>query len=71
MKRVGLYMIILGILLTVFTAVTYFTRKKVVDVGDLKISVNKPHHLNWSPFVGVGIIICGGLVYLLVPGKAT
>ena len=60
---------ILGLVLTVFTAVTVFTRERIVDMGDLKISVNKPHHLNWSPMIGVGIIICGGIVFFLKPAR--
>jgi hypothetical protein len=70
MKRTGLYLMILGLILTVFTAVTIFTRKKVVDMGDLKISVNQPHHLNWSPLIGVAVMIGGGAVFLLTPRKA-
>jgi Na+-transporting NADH:ubiquinone oxidoreductase subunit NqrF len=71
MKKAGLYLMVLGLLLTVFTAVTIFTRKKVVDMGDLKISVNQPHHLNWSPMIGVGIILCGGVIFLLTPRKVS
>jgi hypothetical protein len=65
MKKAGLVIIILGILLTVFTTVTLFTREKVAKIGDVKIMVNKPHRLNWSPVVGVGVIICGGVLFLL------
>lgn len=60
---------ILGLVLTVFTAVTIFTRERIVDMGDLKISVNKPHRLNWSPMFGVGLIICGGVVFFLTPSR--
>lgn len=69
MKKAGIVIIILGILLTIFTTVTYFTREKVVDIGDLKISANKKHRVNWSPFVGVGVIVIGGVLYLLDPKK--
>jgi Na+-transporting NADH:ubiquinone oxidoreductase subunit NqrF len=69
MKKAGITLMILGLVLTVFTAVTIFTRERIVDMGDLKISVNKPHHLNWSPMIGVGFIICGGIVFFLTPSK--
>lgn len=69
MKKAGITLMILGLVLTVFTAVTIFTRERIVDMGDLKISVNKPHHLNWSPMIGVGIIICGGIVFFLTPAR--
>jgi hypothetical protein len=57
------------LVLTIFTAITIFTRERIVDMGDLKISVNKPHRLKWSPLIGVGIIICGGIVFFLTPAR--
>jgi hypothetical protein len=69
MKKAGLYLMILGLVLTIFTAVTLFTREKVVSFGDVKIMVNKPHRLNWSPVIGIGIIVCGAAVFLLTPRK--
>jgi hypothetical protein len=69
MKKAGILILILGLGLTIFTAVTFFTREKVVDIGDLKITANKRHHLNWSPLVGVVVMVAGGAVYLMVPKK--
>jgi hypothetical protein len=69
MKKTGITLMILGLVLTVFTAVTIFTRERIVNMGDLKISVNKPHHFNWSPMIGVGVLICGGIVFFLNPAR--
>ncbi len=68
MKKVGIVIVILGLLLTIFTAFTFFTRKNVVDIGSIKISANKPHHLSWSPLIGVAVMGLGG-VLILVSGK--
>lgn len=65
MKKAGIIIVIIGILLTIFTAVTFFTREKVVDIGSLKITANKPHHLNWSPLIGIAVIAVGGVVILV------
>ena len=62
MKLAGIIIIILGLALTIFTAVTYFTKEKVVDIGKLEISREKPHYLNWSPLIGIVIIGVGGVV---------
>lgn len=64
MKKAGFVVLILGILLTIFTAITFFTREKVVDIGSLKITANKPHHLSWSPLIGVGVMAVGGVMIL-------
>jgi hypothetical protein len=68
MKRAGIVIVILGLVLTIFTAITFFTRENVVDIGSLKISANKPHHLSWSPLIGIAVMGVGG-VLILVSGK--
>ena len=68
MKKPGIIILIIGLLLTIFTTVTYFTREKVVDIGAVEITANKRHHLNWSPLIGVAVMAVGG-VLLLVPFK--
>jgi hypothetical protein len=62
MKKAGIVIIILGLLLTIFTAFTYFTREKVVDLGSVEITANKRHHLKWSPLIGVAVMAVGGVI---------
>jgi hypothetical protein len=62
MKKAGIIIILIGLGLTIFTTFTYLTKEKVVDIGKVEISRNKPHHLKWSPLVGVAIIVIGGVV---------
>lgn len=69
MKKAGIVTVVLGVLLTIITAFTFFTREKVVDIGSLKISANKPHHISWSPLVGIAVIGAGGIVLLLSSKK--
>ncbi len=65
MKRAGIVIMVLGVLLTLFTAITFFTRKKVVDIGSVKITANKPHHVSWSPLIGIAVIGVGGVITLV------
>jgi hypothetical protein len=60
MKKIGIIVFILGLGLTLFTAFTFFTREKVVDLGSVEITRNKPHHLNWSPLIGIAVMGIGG-----------
>jgi len=62
MKTTGIVIIVIGLLLTIFTAFTYFTKEKIVDIGKVEITRNKPHNLNWSPLIGVAVIGIGGVV---------
>jgi hypothetical protein len=68
MKKAGIIILILGLVLTLVTTVTFFTREKIVDMGEIQISANKRHKLNWSPFIGLGVMAVGG-VLMLVPKK--
>lgn len=69
MKKVGIVIIILGLLLTIFTAFTFFTREKVVDVGQVHITANKKHNLRWSPLIGVAVMAIGGVIVWQGPKK--
>jgi hypothetical protein len=62
MKKVGIFIIILGLCLTIFTAFTLFTKEKVVDLGVIEITKSTPHHLNWSPLIGVAVMAVGAVV---------
>jgi hypothetical protein len=68
MKKAGIVILIIGLALTIFTTVTYFTKEKIVDLGELEITANKRHNVNWSPFIGLAVMAVGG-VMMLVPSK--
>jgi len=62
MKKAGIFIIILGLGLTIFTAFTFFTKEKVVDFGEVQITRNKPYHLSWSTLIGIAVMGIGGVV---------
>lgn len=64
MKRAGIVLIVIGLLLVIFTGINFFTREKVVDMGDLQISRNKKHSMAWSPLIGVAVMAVGGGLFL-------
>ncbi|MBL7870954.1 MAG: hypothetical protein JNM78_05045 [Cyclobacteriaceae bacterium] len=64
MKKISIWIIAIGLLITLFTGFNYVTREKVVDIGDLEITANKNHTLEWSPIVGVVMVVVGGVLYL-------
>jgi hypothetical protein len=62
MKKLGFIIVIIGLVLTIFTAITYFTKEKIVDIGPVEITANKPHKVNWSPLLGIAVMGVGGLM---------
>jgi hypothetical protein len=65
MKKLGLLIIAIGLVITVITGFNFVTREKVVDIGNLKISRNKNHSLAWSPLVGVAVMVLGGGIFIM------
>ena len=62
MKKTGILVILLGLGLTIFTVFTVFSKEKVIDLGTVEITRDKPHHLNWSPLIGIAVMAVGGAV---------
>ena len=48
----------------IYTGFNYVTTEKVVDLGPIKINAEKNHPVQWSPIVGV-ILLVGGIVVLV------
>ena len=64
LKTIGIIVIIVGLLMTLYTGYNYVTRENIITIGDTHISMDKSHTTAWSPFLGLGIIIIGGVVFL-------
>ncbi|MCX6305931.1 MAG: hypothetical protein NT040_13295 [Bacteroidetes bacterium] len=62
MKKIAIVVILAGLVLTIFTAFTFFTREKIVDLGSVEITRSKPHNINWSPLIGVAVMALGGVL---------
>ncbi len=62
MKTTGIVLLIVGLLLTIYTSFSYFTKEEIIDIGDVEVTANKKENVNWSPIVGVIIMVVGGVV---------
>ena len=70
LKTAGIILLILGLAMTLYTGFTYITKDKVVEVGDLVITKDKEHSVNWQPYLGVGVMIIGGVVLIMSRKKS-
>jgi divalent metal cation (Fe/Co/Zn/Cd) transporter len=69
MNKAGLVILVIGFLFTVSTGMSFITRKKVIDVGEIQITRDKKHHLVWSPLLGVVLMAAGGGIMLYAAKK--
>jgi hypothetical protein len=65
MKTVGIVLLIVGLVMTLYSGFSYVTKEKVVDLGELEITADNQHNVNWQPYVGLGIAVVGGVILLL------
>jgi len=63
-KTIGVIIMAIGLLMTLYTGFNYVTREKLIDIGDVHMSMDQNHTTNWSPFIGIGVIVIGGVVFL-------
>lgn len=57
---IAIGLIIVGIIMTIYTGFNYVTTEKVAEIGPIIINKEKNHPIQWTPIIGV-LIIVGGI----------
>jgi drug/metabolite transporter (DMT)-like permease len=65
MKKTGVIILFIGLLMTLYSGFTYFMRENAADLGKLEITKDNQNSVNWQPFVGIGLMLVGGVVLVL------
>lgn len=60
-RSLGFVIGIIGIIMILYTGFTYVSTERVVDLGPIKINAEKNHPIQWSPVVGL-VLLVGGVV---------
>jgi hypothetical protein len=68
MKTLGIILLVIGGIMTVFTGFNLVTKEKVVDIGPLEINKEEKTPIYWSPITGA-ILAATGLLILFVGKK--
>ena len=63
MIKVAAIIIIIGLWLNIFQTATYYNKEKIMSIGEIVITRNKPHTLIWSPLLGIIVLLIGGHIY--------
>ncbi len=58
-------MIIVGLLITIFTGLSFTRKETVLKVGDFEVEQEKEHDLSWPPLAGVGVMVAGVVILLI------
>jgi uncharacterized membrane protein YidH (DUF202 family) len=65
-KKIGFVLVIIGAIMMFYTGFNYVTTEKIVDIGPINKQQNHP--VQWSPILGV-VLIIGGVVLIVKDKK--
>lgn len=66
-RSIGIAIIVIGAVMVFYTGFNYVTKEKVVDIGPIEINKEENHPVQWSPIVGVALLVGG--ILLVVADK--
>ncbi|MCB9293541.1 MAG: hypothetical protein H6559_10530 [Lewinellaceae bacterium] len=64
-KTIAIVLIAIGIIMIAYTGFNYVTTETIVDIGPLEINKDKNHFVQWSPVIGVLLLVGGVVVFAL------
>jgi hypothetical protein len=64
MRTIGIVILVIGLLITIFTGFRYVTKEKVAQVGPIEIAADREKSVGWSPLIGVAVMAVGGVILL-------
>ncbi|MBE0651348.1 MAG: LPXTG cell wall anchor domain-containing protein [Bacteroidales bacterium] len=67
-KTAGIILAIIGILMIIYTGFRYVTTENVIDLGPLQMNMDKSHFVQWSPVIGV-VLLVGGIIVIFINKK--
>lgn len=67
-KALGIFLIVLGIIMVVYTGFNYETTENVVEVGLIQLSTEMNYPVQWFPILGA-VILVGGILVLITGRK--
>ncbi len=67
MRKIGIALIVIGIVVTIFSGISFQKEESVVEIGDYEITREEDKELSWPRWVGIAVI--GGGVVLLLAGS--
>jgi hypothetical protein len=63
-RTIGIILIVIGLMMMLYTGFNFVTHEKVVDLGPLQINKEENHPVQWSPIVGV-LLLVGGIAVVV------
>lgn len=63
MKKVGLIFLAIGLIISIYGGVHYLAQDKAMNFESFEMIGSTQQTLNWSPYLDIGIMIIGLIIY--------
>ena len=68
-RTLGIVLVVIGIIMIIYTGFNFITTEKVVDLGPLHINREENHPVQWSPIIGMVLLVAGIVVFATTKNK--
>jgi len=62
MRTLGIILIVIGAIMTVFTGFNLITKEEVADIGPIEINKTEKTPIYWSPITGAILLVAGVVI---------
>jgi len=62
MKTLGILLIVIGAIMTIFTGFNLITKEEVAEVGPIEINKTEKTPIYWSPVTGAILLVAGVVI---------
>lgn len=69
-KYVGILLVIIGVLMILYTGFNYVTTEEMIQMGPIQLNAKTNHPVQWSPIVGVALLLAGVLIMVFKKDKS-
>ena len=67
-KTFGIIFIVSGIVMLIYSGLTYATTEKVAGLGTLNLNIQRIHTIHWTPIIA-GIVLLFGVTIVFLDRK--
>ena len=61
----GIIFIVAGIIMLIYSGLTYSTTEKVVCLGTLNLNIQRTHTIHWTPIIAGAVLLFGVVIVVL------
>jgi hypothetical protein len=59
MKKIGIALVVAGLVISIFTGISFRKEESLLEIGDYEITREKEKEVNWPQWAGIVVVVAG------------